>query len=372
MIVLKIEDIQQICKGIADAVDSSQLSVLTEALELKVQDQVLYLAVTNREYYVRVRLNVQKGNVFHATVNASLFLKLISQITTETIELDVQDNYLVIKGNGVYKLPLIYDGDQPLSLPAIPVNNATAHFYIKRDILTSILTFNSKELQKGFITHPVQKLYYMDEKGAITFTSGACVNSFTLEQPVKILLDSKLVKLFKLFKEENVLFTLGHEAASNDQIQSRVSFATPTVEINAILNSEEKLINAIPVNVIREKASTLYPYTATFNKHALTQAINRLALFKNSDKVYNKFEFEKDCVTIYDSEGNNKETICYNNTNSGMEEREVYTTYLDFADLRAALDTCSEAHITLNFGDNAAMTIIRGNICNIIPEARMD
>ena len=372
MIVLKIEDIQQICKGIADAVDSSQLSVLTEALELKVQDQILYLAVTNREYYVKVRLNVQKGNTFHATVNAPLFLRLISQITTETVELDVKDNYLTIKGNGTYKLPLIYDGDQPLSLPTISINNKTAQFNIKKDILTSISTFNSKEIQKGYITHPAQRMYYVDEKGAITFTSGACVNSFTLEQPVKILLDSKLVKLFKLFKEENILFTLGHEVSSGDKIQTRVSFETSTVEISAILNSEEKLINAVPVKAIREKAATLYPYAATFNKYALTQAINRLSLFKDSDKIYNKFEFEKDCVTIYDLEGSNKETICYNNTNSGIAEEAAYTTYLDFADLRAALDTCTESYITLNFGDGAAMTIIRGNICNIIPEARID
>ena len=48
----------------------------------------------------------------------------------------------------------------------------------------------------GVVSNPIQRLYYMDERGAVTFTSGACINNFTLEKPVKILLNNKLVKLF--------------------------------------------------------------------------------------------------------------------------------------------------------------------------------
>ena len=75
----------------------------------------------------------------------------------------------------------------------------------------------------------------MDEKGAITFTNGACVNSFTLEQPVKLLFNNRLVKLFKLFKDESVKFTIGYDPISDDIIQTKVRFATSDIIITAIL-----------------------------------------------------------------------------------------------------------------------------------------
>ena len=103
----------------------------------------------------------------------------------------------------------------------------------------SILQFNSKELSKGIISRPIQKLYYVDEHGALTFTTGACVNSFELQQPVKLLLNDRLVKLFKLFKGEQVDFTLGYDTISEDTIQTKVRF-----ESDDIIITFDKPINA--------------------------------------------------------------------------------------------------------------------------------
>ena len=40
-------------------------------LELVAQGDTLYLNVTNREYYVRAKLNIDSNIDFHATVNAA-------------------------------------------------------------------------------------------------------------------------------------------------------------------------------------------------------------------------------------------------------------------------------------------------------------
>ena len=198
--ILRIEEMQDACSKILAAVDSNNLSVLTETLQIKTEDNQLFISVTNREYFAKVSIAIDTNVDFHATVNANLFLKLISQITTETIEMTLIDNCLVLKGNGTYKLPLIFDGDTLLELPEIKIYNPTVNFVIDSEHLLSILQYNSKEITKGSVTKPIQRLYYMDEKGALTFTTGACVNNFTLDQPVKVLLNDRLVKLFKLFK----------------------------------------------------------------------------------------------------------------------------------------------------------------------------
>ena len=70
--IIRIEDLKNISQTILAAVDSNELSVLTETLELKVDNNILYMNVTNREYYASVKLNMKNEENFHATVNANL------------------------------------------------------------------------------------------------------------------------------------------------------------------------------------------------------------------------------------------------------------------------------------------------------------
>lgn len=368
--IIRIEDLKDISQIILSAVDNSELSVLTETLELKVENNILYMNVTNREYYAQVKLVMSdEEEDFHATVNANLFLKLVSQITTDTVEFSIVNNSLVIKANGIYKLPLIYDNELLLELPVININNVTTEFDIDSNILTSIYNYNSKQLLTSGATKPVQKMYYVDEKGAITFTTGACINNFSLEKPIKILLTNKIVKLFKLFKNNNVHFTLGYDAISNNIIQTKVKFESDNISITAILSCDDTIINSVPVTAIRNRAdSSNYKYFVTFNKELITETINRLLLFTFNSKFLNasgKFVFGDSSVTITDVSGENKEVIHYSNEISNITE---YTAILDLNDLKMVLDTCTEQYINFMFGDEQAILICRGNIVNVIPE----
>ena len=56
--IIKTEDFKDVCSTVLAATDGSELSTLTETLELKTQGSALYLNVTNKEYYVRVKLPV--------------------------------------------------------------------------------------------------------------------------------------------------------------------------------------------------------------------------------------------------------------------------------------------------------------------------
>ena len=123
--IIRIEEIQNACSKILAAVDSNALSTVTETLQLSTEGKNLYISVTNKEYYAQVKIEMSEPMDFKATVNAQLFLKLVSQITTETIELTTQDSALVLKGNGTYKLPLIFEGDKLMELPEIIIDNPT-------------------------------------------------------------------------------------------------------------------------------------------------------------------------------------------------------------------------------------------------------
>lgn len=371
--LIKTEEFKKIGSLILSSIESSEVSTLTETLELKTEGKVLHLNITNKEYYMSVTFDLDHEEELYATVNANLFLKLVSQVTAEYIELTVKDTYVSFKANGEYKIPLIFDNDKLLELPVIDIANPTVQMNVSGEVLESILNYNTKELLKGTIAKPVQRMFYVDENGCITFTSGACVNNFTLEQPIRLLLNQRTVKLFKLFKNQMVKFTLGEDTISESITQTKVRFEIPGVTLTVITNCDEDLIKTVPVKAIRGRASFDYPNQVVLNRQMLTETINRLLLFssgygsKENIKPYSSFDFDTDKVTIYASDKQNKESLLYQN-NTSLEE--PYSLMLDLVDFKTVLDGCSEEYVTLKFGNRQCIVLVRGQISNIIPEVK--
>ena len=370
--VLETKAFKEVCSLILAATDSNELSTLTETLELITEGTSLYLNVTNKEYFASVKFDLDHEEEFHATVNATLFLKLIAAVTTDTIELTLHDTYMTIKANGNYKIPFIFEEGRLMDLPVITIDNPTVEMNISSDILESIMNYNTKELALGSLAKPVQKMFYIDQQGCITFTQGACVNSFTLEKPIRVLLNSRLVRLFKLFKGELVKFELGYDPISETLIQTKVSFATDKIKLTAITGCDDSLLNMVPVKAIRERATKAYPYCVVLSKDALSDAISRLLLFsagygeKENIKPFSLFRFSSDGLVIYDSKEENVEVLKYQD--SGVID-DPYEMKLDLSYLKRILDSCTEQYITLNFGDDKACVIVRNAIRNVLPVA---
>lgn len=364
---------KETCSIILSAIDNSVISTLNETLELKTEEKTLILNVTNGEYFVSVKFPLESEETLHASVNANLFLKLIAAITTEDIELQAKETYLEVKGNGTYKIPFIFNGDEILNLPQITINNPTVNMKISGEILNSILNFNSKELLRGTISKPVQKMYYLDEKGCITFVSGACVNYFELEKPIRVLFNNRLVKLFKLFKGNMTDFTLGYDEAVDD-VQTKVKFETSNISLVAITGSRDDLLKSVPVAAIRGRAEKDYLYNVVLGTQEFRDSINRLLLFFPTSKgslkdarSYGDFVFSKNQVIIYDSNKENSEVIKFKNE---LDIEDEYKMTLDLDDLKVVLDSMTEDCFTLSFGDEQAIVIKRLSISNVIPRVR--
>lgn len=371
--VIKTKDFKSICSTVLAATDGSELSTLTETLELKTVGNVLYLNVTNKEYYASVKFALAHEEEFHASVNANLFLKLIAAITSEDIELTIHETYMNVKANGNYKIPLIFENDSLMEVPAIVIENKMVEMSVPSTVLDSIVNFNAKQLSVGTIAKPVQKMFYVDQEGCITFTTGACVNSFNLEKPIRVLFNSRLVSLFKLFKGAMVNFSLGYDALSETLIQTKVSFETENITLTAITGCDDTLLAQVPVAAIRGRANKDYPDSVVLNVAALTEAINRLLLFsagygsKENLKPYSTFEFKENSVVIYDTKKENTEVLNYQN---GTVLAEPYSMTLDLIEFKKVLDGCTEQYVTLNFGDSKACVVARGAIKNVLPEVR--
>lgn len=367
--IFRIEELKRVCTDILYAVDN-QSTFDNENVEINVKDKQMYLYVTNSEYFVTLALPVDVEEEFNATVNATLFLKLISQISTDTVEITLKEKYLHIKGNGTYKIPLIYIDEEMLHLSPIEIDNNTVinEGKISGEILNSILNYNSKELVKGVIAKPVQKLYYIDNEGAITFTTGACVNNFHIDTPFSMLLSPKIVRLFKLFKnDEEVEFKISKVTSMGSVDVMGVRFESGNTQITAIL-PDSSMIASVPVNPIRTMAGEAKDFSIVVNRKNLSDALNRLMLFSASDNgAFGKFTFDNSKVSMKLKNSSASEDVYYEKEMPSEVDCK-YEMMLNLKDLKPTIDNFTDMYITVRFGDHKSLVVSRGNIHNILPE----
>lgn len=375
--ILKTKTFQEAANKILVAVGLDRSAA---NLELAAKDTALYLRVTNREYYVAVKFDLEAPTDFRAVVDANLFLNLISGISTEEFELIINDTHVVVKaGKSTYKMAMIYENDQLMKLPIIKLDKEqiTVDMPISQDILMSVLNVNGKEIQKAkkLDVNELQRYYYIDETGCFTFTTGACVNSFVLEKPIKLLLTDKVVKLFKLF-DTDVWMSYGHLVNKDNSLQPIVVFQTENVYVASRLLNDETCISKIkaPCDAMKNLVKEAYDHNLVLSASELSAAIGRLLMFyKNSSAkadlsfVPAAVEFTETELSISDLSGDNKEIITIEN---GSVTPGNYSMGVNLIDLKAVLDSCKNEHITMNCGNHKSIIINRGTISNVIAETR--
>lgn len=95
----------------------NKLIELSTLIGIRVEDGVIYLNTTDGTNYLNVSDSCD-ADALDVTVNADVFSKLISKITSDTVDIKVVDNTLVIDGNGKYTLELVLDEEgKALSFP---------------------------------------------------------------------------------------------------------------------------------------------------------------------------------------------------------------------------------------------------------------
>lgn len=376
--ILKTKAFQEAVNKILLAVSLDKAST---NLELSAHDTSLYLKVTNREYFVAVKFELETSTEFKAVVDANLFLNLISGISTEEFELEVTDTIIKVKsGKSSYKIAMIFENETLMELPLISLadENVTISMNFPWDNLMSILNVNAKEIQKAkrIEVNELQRYYYIDETGCFTFTTGACINAFALDKPIKLLLTDKVVKLFKLFNSDAWL-KYGHTTNNDGTTQPIVIFQTEDVYLATRLLNDDTCVQKIkaPCDAMKALVKEVYDHNLVLSATDMSAAIARLLMFhKNSSAkadltfVPATISFNETELNIADASGDNIEVVTIAN---GSTTTGGYSMGVNLIDLKAVLDSCKNEHITFNCGNSKSIIISRGTISNVIAETRI-
>jgi hypothetical protein len=126
------------------------------------------------------------------------------------------------------------------------------------------------------------------------------------------------------------------------------------------------MLSNVPEEAIRNMAFDNYEYSVVINKKLLLEAIDRILLFTESSTVpYGKFDFNKNNVILSNMQGDNSESVYYENESNNDI---TYSAIFDLADFKLIVSGVKANYIILSFGNNQAVVLIEDNIYNLIPE----
>lgn len=368
--VVETQLLQEVCSKVLQAVAKTESSPITETVEIRSEksengaEAFLTLGVANSDYFVGVRFPMTTFEEFHATVKAATFLKLMAQVTSDSVELKVTNQYLSIKANGSYRLPLIFEGDHLLELPKLEIENPLVNFDIDVGILKSIVKYNSRRVAKKVYAQEIQSTYYIDQEGCITFSRGACINAFELEKSVKFLLSETVVKLLKLFKDSSVTFTLGVDPKGSI-MQTKVQFKGSQIYINALTPNLN--LESMPVGAVRASAKAKYENSIVLDREEFARALSRLMILGGEKAwTYGCFTITPQELIIEDLQKTNSEILHYQNNSYVQKD---YTFTLELKELKQLVGDWTENYITLCCGTSQHMVAIkRGSVTDVLPE----
>lgn len=331
-------------------------------LEIVAKGSTLQFIVGNPEYVQKLSLdNIDSKSDFDVSIDSSIFFNLLSKTTTETIELSVKDKNLYFVGNGTFIIPVIYVDTEMYHVTDIPLENVTISTSISYEILESIITYNAKQFERDMGVDAIQKLYYFDNKGAITFNSGAVVCQFDLADNIKLLLKpvvSNLFRNFKLSKSDSIEMKLGHRLIGN--VTYPVLFMKDNLYSLTVVCPMESLINNYPVEKIRERVTKDLGHEVVLNVSNLADCLDRFKIF-TSGIIF--MEMTSIGVKIYS--GSNEETVLYENQ-IHLDDTYKLSVNLDY--FYSVLKTLPYKFMKLRFGDHQSLTTITQNIYHVIPE----
>lgn len=368
MIELKTSLIKDLTSKINKGIEGERTVRISELLELSVQNNKLLLSVTNTQFYLSIEVAQDlQEEALHVTVDADSFIKLVSKTTSDKIYLTTKDGNLIFKGNGEYIFPLELEQDGSVKeLPKIEMIPQQS-FDIMGDTLYSIYSFGNNELVNDVPVDTVQKYYYVDNMGAITYTESPYINNFNIDTPFKVLINDRLAQLFGLFRGQKVKVSLSKE--NNDTLyQNKIMFECNNIKLTSYL-PDDTLVNKYPSNQCRMLEQNPYPGKIVINRSALANALDRLNIFslKDGNVVFKKagqLNFTSEGLEIISVLDKNKEIIPY----IDKPKYFAYTCYMNLSQLLRHSKASNETTLEINYGNELCIMFTKDNYSQIIVE----
>lgn len=355
---IKTELLQKMVAKVIQGASNNKMIPITGLIGVEVKNEKLTLMTTDGSNQLRVMQKIEldpmygptDSQEFYTIVNAETFSKLVGKTTKEFIELENKENYLEIKGNGVYKLEI-----------AINEEGEMVRFPEITRVADSAVSINLPNLQEAIKIAKASVAKTM-EVPCLTgyYISG---NTITTDRQLVCKIDKELVKEPMLISSEMAELLLLVESAESIQLEKKDNILLFYNGDYTIFGKELEGKEMYPVKPIENLVTLEYNNSVKVNKQELLNVLDRMSLFVSDyDKGGVFLEFTPDGLNITSQKSNAREVIVFSGTNNVN----VFDCLIDIEMLKSQIETISTEEVEIAYGQEKSIKILDGNCTHII------
>ena len=343
---------ERIKKAVSDSskgAGNNNLIPITQMIGIKSTGSELVLCTTDKSNDLKVIIDKVAGDDFDVTIQLETFAKLISKVTSDSVELSVDNDILVVNANGEYKIPLVSDEEGLVSFPDFKVLSEEDEKEILLSSIMSVYNVNKAALAKT-LEEPCLTGYYLDDMAVTTNSSVITFNDVNVfGEP--LLLSSQLMNLLTLNSSEKIKFR---------KKGSQLQFVTDNIIINS---SELQGRESFPIEEVKGYLDEAFTSMCKVPKSVLLSVIDRLSLFiEPYDNNGANFSFGKDGITVSSRKSSSVEKIAYTEST----DFEPFTCLVAIPLLKEQLQANPSDIIELYYGHDAAIKMVSGKVTQVV------
>lgn len=333
---------------------NNRMIPISSLMGIELVNGTLTLTTTDGSNQLRVNAKIENTEEmetsFYTIVDAEIFSKLVSKTTKPTITLKNENNWLLVEGNGTYKLDIpVNEEGEIIRFPDIK-EITTESCPIETELLQYAITTAKASVAKT-MEAPYLTGYYIADDIIATDRQMACrVGAKLVKEP--ILLSNEIAELLMLVEDKEInLLKEGNN----------LLFVTPNITI-ACKELEGK--EMYPVQQINGLLETQYTNTIKVNKQDLLSVLDRMGLFVTDyDNNGVKLVINASGLAIQSQKSNAMEYIDILPSDKPIYE---FDCLIDIEMFKAQVETISSEKVQIAYGEEKSIKLVDGATTLII------
>lgn len=325
---------------------------LSTYMGIRVEDGELYLNTTDGTNYVSVSDRCLADNM-DIVVDADLFAKLISKINSDTVEMEVVDTTLVVKGNGKYTLALIpNESGDILSFPdKFPDDTTDIGTISASDVLT---LNNTMKASLSTVAGSIYSNYYFGDNIVTTDRTMATVYSKKMFDD-EYVFGRAFIELLALSTNDVTISKSNNKFVASTEISENCTISVCTTVTDEVTKYDTGAINKL--------AGLETPSFCRFKKAQMLDLLDRLSLFvsKFEDGAIS-LHFTDNSIEVSSLKSDGIESVEYTES----KDTKDMTIKINIDRFRNQLKAYFSDVVDLYYGSEICIKLVDGDLTQII------
>ncbi len=354
-LTLNTEKLKDMVSRSVKGVGNNKLIPLTSLMAIELKDGKLTLITTDATNYLYIMEDKVSGDDFYAVVDANVFSKLISKMTSESVTLEIKAslNYLEVRGNGTYKIELPLDENGEYIKYPDPVATLDLGTPEERTINRTTIQVILETIKPALavtLENPCYTGYYVGNQVVATDTYKIASMDVNLIGAKK-LISPEFMELLSVMNAEKILTTF---------TDTDIVCSTPDCVVAGKLMEG---LEDFAIEPIMDLVNTEFGSMCAVPKSALLQVLDRISLFVGTyDKNAIYLTFTRMGLQISSKATSGIEMIDY----ATSENFKDFTCAVDIQMLINEVKSISNDIIEISYGVDNAIKMTDGNITIIV------